>query len=161
MSENSRQDKVTLKVEDVMTREVITVDENVTFKEAADIMDKKRDKPLNCAWERKGYRHNHRKGPLKSIIVEARNPEKTKVRKVMSSPVQVITHGTDLEIALWVMFRKRIKKLAVVDKESLLGLVSLTNFARCQPALITLLKSFVAARDIPKSMKQILKHYIV
>ena len=98
---------------------------------------------------------------LKRIIVEAKNPEKTKVGKVMSSPLEVVPVGTDLEKALRLMFRKKIKKLPVVDKENLLGVVSLTDVARCQPAMITLLKSFAAARDTPKSMKKVLNYYIV
>ena len=98
---------------------------------------------------------------LKRIIVEAKNPEKTKVGKVMSSPLEVVPVGTDLEKALRLMFRKKIKKLPVLDKENLLGVVSLTDVARCQPAMITLLKSFAAARDTPKSMKKVLNYYIV
>ena len=98
---------------------------------------------------------------LKRIIVEAKNPEKTKVGKVMSSPLAVVAVGTDLETALRLMFLKKIKKLPVVNKESILGLVSLTDIARCQPAIITLLKTLAAARDTPKSMKKVLNHYIV
>jgi signal-transduction protein with cAMP-binding, CBS, and nucleotidyltransferase domain len=79
----------------------------------------------------------------------------------MSSPLEVVAFSTDLEQALRIMLKKKIKKLAVVDKESLLGIVSLTDIARCQPTLLTLLKSFAAARTTPKSMKQILNRYIV
>jgi CBS-domain-containing membrane protein len=75
--------------------------------------------------------------------------------------LEVVAVGTDLEKALRLMFRKKIKKLPVVNKDSLLGLVSLTDVARCQPAIIKLLKSFAAARDTPKSMKKVLDYYIV
>jgi len=159
--ENSVQDNVTLKVEDVMTREVITIDEHATVKEAAEIMDKNEISCLIALRKGRAIGIITERDLLKRIIVEAKNPEKTKVGKVMSSPLEVVPVGTDLEKALRLMFRKKIKKLPVVDKESLLGLVSLTDVARCQPAMITLLKSFAAARDTPKSMKKVLDYYIV
>jgi signal-transduction protein with cAMP-binding, CBS, and nucleotidyltransferase domain len=59
------------------------------------------------------------------------------------------------------MFEKKIKKLAVVDKKRLLGLVSLTDIARCHPTIINMLKVFAAAQNTPKSMKKVLDYYIV
>jgi CBS domain-containing protein len=161
MSKKSGQGNVTLKVEDVMTKEVITIDENATVKKAAALMDKNEISCLIALRKGRAIGIITERDILKRIIVEDRNPEKTKVAKVMSSPLEVVAFGTDLEKALRLMFRKKIKKLPVVDKKSILGLVSLTDIARCQPALITLLKSFAAAQDTPKSMKQVLNHYIV
>ena len=162
MSEtNSEQENVTLKVEDVMTREVITVDENATVKEAAKLMDKKGISCLIALKKGRAIGIITERDLLKRVIVEARDPEKTKVVKVMSSPLEVVAFGTDLEEALRLMLKKKIKKLAVVDKESLLGLVSLTDIARCQPTIIKILKSFAVAQDTPKSMKKVLDYYIV
>ena len=159
--ENAVQNNVMLKVEDVMTKEVITIDENATIKEAAEIMDKNEISCLIALRNGRAIGIITERDLLKRVIVESKNPEKTKVKTVMSSPLEVIALGTSLETALRLMFLKKIKKLPVVDKDSLLGLVSLTDIARCQPALITLLKSFAAARDTPKSMKKVLNHYIV
>jgi len=159
--ENADPNNVTLKVEDVMTKEVITIDENATTKEAAEIMDKNEISCLIALRKGRAIGIITERDLLKRIIVEAKNPEKTKVKMVMSSPLEVIAVGTNLETALRLMFLKKIKKLPVVNKDSILGLVSLTDIARCQPAIITLLKSFAAARDTPKSMKKVLNHYIV
>jgi CBS domain-containing protein len=159
--EKSGQSNVTLKVEDVMTKEVITIDENETVKKAAEIMDKKEISCLIALRKGRAIGIITERDLLKRIIVEAKNPEKTKVSQVMSSPLEVVAVGTDLEKTLRLMFQKKIKKLPVVDKDSILGLVSLTDIARCQPAIITLLKGFAAARGTPKSMKKVLNHYIV
>ena len=159
--ENEVQGNVTLKVEDVMTKEVITIDETATIKEAAEIMDKNEISCLIALRKGRAIGIITERDLLKRIIVEAKNPEKTKVGKVMSSPLAVVAVGTDLETALRLMFLKKIKKLPIVNKESILGLVSLTDIARCQPAIITLLKTLAAARGTPKSMKKVLNHYIV
>jgi CBS-domain-containing membrane protein len=75
--------------------------------------------------------------------------------------LEVVAPGTSLEEALQLMFQKKIKKLPVVEKNRLLGVVSLTDIARCQPAIIKILKSFAMAQDTPKSMKKVLDYYIV
>jgi CBS-domain-containing membrane protein len=59
------------------------------------------------------------------------------------------------------MFQKKIKKLPVIDNNRLVGLVSLTDIARCQPAIMKVLKAYAAAQNTPKSMKKIVDSYIV
>jgi CBS domain-containing protein len=153
--------EISLKVEDVMTTEVITIDENASVKEAADVMDQNEISCLIAVRKGKAIGIITERDLLKRVIVEAKNTKKTKVGEVMSSPLEVVASGTNLEKAVRLMFEKKIKKLLVVDKDNLLGLVSLTDIARCQPAIITLLNSIAAAQDMPKSMKKVLSQYIV
>ena len=153
--------EVSLKVEDVMTTEVIAIDENASVKDAADIMNQNEISCLIALRKGKAIGIITERDLLKRVIVEAKNAKKTKVVEVMSSPLEVVAFGTDLEKGVRLMFEKKIKKLPVVDKDRLVGLVSLTDIARFQPTIITLLKSFAAAQDMPKSMKKVLNDYIV
>ena len=153
--------EVSLSVEDVMTMDVITIDENVSVKEAAEIMNQHEIGCLIAVRKGKAIGIITERDLLKRVIVEDKNAKKTKVGEVMSRPLEVVAPGTDLEEALRLMFQKKIKKLPVVYKNRLLGLVSLTDIARCQPAIIKILKSFAVAQDTPKSMKKILDYYIV
>jgi len=144
-----------------MTMDVITIDENASVKEAADIMNQHEIGCLIAVRKGKAIGIITERDLLKRVIVEDKNAKKTKVGEVMSRPLEVVAPGTDLEEALRLMFQKKIKKLPVVYKNRLLGLVSLTDIARCQPAIIKLLKSFAVAQDTPKSMKKVLDYYIV
>jgi len=152
---------VSLRVEDVMITEVITIDENASVKDAANIMNKYEIGSLIAVRKGKAIGIITERDLLKRVIVDAKNAKKTKVSEAMSSPLEVIPSGTDLEEAIRLMFEKKIKKLPVVDKSRLIGLVSLTDIARCQPALMKILKTFAAAQDTPKSMKKVLDYYIV
>ena len=152
---------VSLRVEDVMITEVITIDENASVKDAANIMNKYEIGSLIAVRKGKAIGIITERDLLKRVIVDAKNAKKTKVSEAMSSPLEVIAAGTDLEEAIRLMFQKKIKKLPVVDKKRLVGLVSLTDIARCQPALMKILKTFAAAQDTPKSMKKVLDYYIV
>ena len=159
--EKAGKGEVSLKVEDVMTTDVLTIDENATVKEAADVMDQNEISCLIAVRKGKAIGIITERDLLKRVIVDDKNTKKTKVGEVMSSPLEVVASGTNLEKAVRLMFEKKIKKLLVVNKDNLLGLVSLTDIARCQPAIITLLNSIAAAQDMPKSMKKVLSQYIV
>lgn len=153
--------EVSLSVEDVMTMDVITIDENASVKEAADIMNQYEIGCLIAVRKGKAIGIITERDLLKRVIVETKNAKKTKVGEVMSSPLEVVAPGTSLEEASRLMFKKKIKKLPVVEKNRLLGLVSLTDIARCQPAIIKMLKAFAVAQNTPKSMKKVLDYYIV
>ena len=144
-----------------MTMDVITIDENMSVKEAAEIMNQHEIGCLIAVRKGKAIGIITERDLLKRVIVEDNDAKKTKVGEVMSSPLEVVAPGTDLEEALRFMFQKKIKKLPVVEKNHLLGLISLTDIARCQPAIIKILKSFAVAQDTPKSMKKVLDYYIV
>jgi len=153
--------EVSLKVEDVMTMDVITMDENVSVKEAAEIMDQNEISCVIAARKGKAIGIITERDLLKRVIVEGKNAKKTKIGEIMSSPLEIVAPDMSLEEALRLMLQKKIKKLPVVEKNRLLGLVSLTDIARCQPAIIKILKSFAVAQDTPKGMKKVLDSYIV
>lgn len=137
--------KVTLKVEDVMTMGIITMDENVSVKETAEIMDQHK---ISCVIaDRKGQNIGiiTERDLLKRVIVEGKNATKTKIAEIMSSSLEVVAPDMGLEEALRLMLQKKIKKLPVVEKNRLMDLASLTELARCQPTIIKILKSFAAA----------------
>ena len=76
MSENSGQDKVTLKVEDVMTMDVITIDENSSVKKAAETMSQYTISCLIVAGKSKAIGIITETDLLKRVIVEGKNAKK-------------------------------------------------------------------------------------
>jgi CBS domain-containing protein len=150
-----------LKVADIMVKEVITIGENASVKEAADFMNKFEVGSIVAIREGKATGIITERDILKRIVAEAKSATKTKVKDIMSSPLIVVAPETDLEEAGQLMFQKKIKKLPVVEREKLVGLVSLTDIARYQPGLIKILKFFLSANNTPKSIKKVIDHYIV
>ena len=110
---------VALRVEDVMITEVITIDENASVKDAANIMNKYEIGSLIAVRKGKAIGIITERDLLKRVIVDAKNAKKTKVSEAMSSPLEVIAAGTDLEEAIRLMFQKKIKKLPKRSKISI------------------------------------------
>jgi CBS domain-containing protein len=152
---------VSLKVEDVMVKEVITIDENSTVKEAADVMNKFEIGCLIAVKKGKAMGIITERDLLKRVVAEAKDANKTKVKDVMSSPLVVVEPSMDLGEAVRLMFQMKIKKLPVVDAKRLVGLVSLTDIARFQPQMINILKQLAMRQAAPKSMKKVIDYYVV
>ena len=152
---------MSLKVEDVMVKEVITIDQNSTVKEAAEVMNKFEIGCLIAVRKGKAIGVITERDLLKRIVAEARDATETKVKDVMSSPLVVIEPSVELEEAVKLMFQMKIKKLPVVDGKRLVGLITLTDIARFQPQMIKLLKQLAKRQTAPKSMKKVIDYYVV
>lgn len=144
-----------------MVREVITIDENSTVKEAADVMNKFEIGCLIAVRKGKAVGIITERDLLKRVVAEAKDANKTRVKEVMSSPLVVVEPHMDLEEAVKLMFQMKIKKLPVVNEKRLVGLVSLTDIARFQPQMIRILRQLAMKQAAPKSMKKVIEYYIV
>jgi len=159
--DESKATGLSLKVEDVMVREVITLDENSTVREAAEIMNKFAIGSLIIVSKGKAVGIITERDILRRVVAEAKDAESTRVKEIMTTPLVVVEPNLDLEEAAKLMFQMKIKKLPVVDGKKLVGLVSLTDIARFQPQMITLLKQLAARQKAPKSMKKVIDYYVV
>ncbi len=159
--EEQREDSLPLKVRDVMVREVITVDENSTVKEAVDIMNEFQIGSLIVLERGKAMGIVTERDFLRRVMAGAKDVVNTKVKEIMTTPLVVVEPSTDLEEAVKLMFENKIKKLAVVDANKLVGIVTLTDIARFQPQMIRMLKQLTTKQAAPKSMQKVIDYYIV
>jgi len=152
---------MSLKVEDAMVKEVMTIDESSTVREAAEIMNKFEIGCLIAVRKGKAMGIITERDILKRVVAEAKDTTKTKVKGIMSSPLVVVEPSMDLEEAVRLMFQMKIKKLPVVEGKRLVGLVTLTDIARFQPQMIKILKQLAVRQTAPKSMKKVIDYYVV
>jgi CBS domain-containing protein len=152
---------MSLNVEDVMVEEVVTVDADATVQEAVDLMNKHeigclivvlREKPVGIITER---------DMLSRVLAKSIDPEKIKVSEIMSAPLIVGRPEMEVENAVKLMFKTKIKKLPVVQKGRLIGLVTLTDLTRFQPHMIKILKKLSVAELPPKRLQKVVDYYVV
>ena len=152
---------MSLNVEDVMVEEVVTVDADATVQEAVDLMNKHeigclivvlRGKPVGIITER---------DMLKRVLAKSIDPEKIKVSEIMSAPLIVGKPEMEVENAVKLMFKTKIKKLPVVQRGQLIGLVTLTDLTRFQPHMIRILKKLSVTELPPKRLQKVVDYYVV
>jgi len=159
--EEQREESLPLTVRDVMVKEVITVDEDSTVKEAVDVMNEFQIGSLIVLERGKAVGIVTERDFLRRVLAKAKDVMNTKVREIMTTPLVVVEPSMDLEDAVKLMFQSKIKKLAVVDANKLVGIVTLTDIARVQPQMIRMLKQLTIKQAAPKSMQKVIHYYIV
>lgn len=150
-----------LLVRDVMVTDVVTVDPETVVKEAVRVMN---EFDIGCVVVAEGGNVvgiMTERDVLKRVVEEGREPEKTRVADVMSKPPVTVGPDASLETAIEVMFKFKVKKLPVVEMGKLVGLVTFTDLARAEPALIETAKRLIQKYEIPKSLNKVVNYYVV
>ncbi len=113
-----------------MVKDVVTVKPDIKVHEAVKMMNKR---GIGCllvtaADETKGI--VTQMDLLEKVLEKCRDPKHLKVSEIMSK--RLVTGNPDMEIreAANLMFKKKIKKLPIIQRKRVVGLVTLTNIAR-------------------------------
>ncbi len=118
-----------ISVQDIMTRKVISTDQNSTMSEVIKLMSEKKIGSVVILDE---------ENPIGIITVRhvlkmaeaCQAPISISARDIMTQPLLTITPEANLRAASILMLQKGIKKLAVVEKGKLAGLVTTTDIER-------------------------------
>ncbi len=149
-----------LKVEDVMVTDVITISYRASVKRAAQVMNKHEIGCLIVVKGNKAVGIVTERDMLKRVVAKAADPKKTRVEEIMSQPLIVVEPDMELEDAVKLMFEMKIKKLPVVDKGKLVGIVSITDIAKFHPHIMDIIKKLAMQEDVPKRMQKVMCYYI-
>ena len=145
---------MSLQVKDVMIKNIITVEAEETVKKAAELMDKHNigclvvinyENPIGIVTER---------DMLRKVVLDRRDPGKTKVGNIMSAPLITSPPQADIRDAVRLMNERGIKKLPVLEDGNLIGLVSLTDVMRSLAYFEHVISSLCARCQIGKHQQK-------
>jgi len=143
-----------LEIKDVMVTDLVTVALDVGVQVATRIMN---DFEIGCLLVVSGRRLVGivtERDILRRVVVKRRDPAKTKISEVMSQKLITVTPETPLEKAIQVMFKHKIKKLPVVEKGKLVGLVTFTDLVRIEPVITKYIQKLASKYSLPPKMKK-------
>ena len=118
---------MSLKVKDVMVKNVITIGAEVPVRKAVKLMNRHEIGSLVVVKDKKPIGIVTERDMLKRVLSTTRDPRALEVCEIMSSPLVVMEPEMTIGDAIKLMFEHKIKKLPVVKREHLVGLVSLTD----------------------------------
>jgi CBS domain-containing protein len=130
-------------VRDVMSKDVKVVRLDSSVKEVVATMNKfdigsivvvQGSRPVGIITER---------DILRRIVEPCLAPETLTARQVMSSPVLTINETASVDEAAKLMAKKNVKKLPVMDKQKLVGIVTLTDIVIKVPTMLSILEELV------------------
>jgi len=140
-----------------MVGEVITIEANVAVRKAVRLMN---DREIGClvvVQDGKPAGIVTERDMLKRVLVAGRDPRAVEVDEVMSKPLLFMEPEKEIEEAVKLMFKHKIKKLPVVENERLVGLVTLTDLIRSSEVNKWL--EDLPLKKTPRRMKKVIDVY--
>ena len=132
-----------------MTKDVVTIDPQKSVFEAAELMCERDigdlvvcdgEKPVGIITERDFVRR----------VVAKKMPLECKVSEIMSTPLWVVYADNSLNEAARKMVARKIRRLPVLEKNALVGIITATDFAK-----------HLSKKTITEEILEILGHYSV
>ncbi len=132
-------------VAEVMTRDPVTAGPELAVDKAAALM---RDRQVGSLIIVEGDRAVGiltERDIVTKVVARDRPAAGLRVREVMTSPVISVQAGEDVEEAARRMSARRIRRLPVVDREKLVGVVTENDILRLLPHLVELTREYARA----------------
>ncbi len=82
---------------------------------------------------------------IEDIILLGKSPEEVKVRDVMTTDIITVNPGDTLEDAAEIMVNHKIKKLPVIEKGRLVGIVTATDLIAYENRLVEKIATLIMA----------------
>jgi signal-transduction protein with cAMP-binding, CBS, and nucleotidyltransferase domain len=131
-----------IKVSDVMTTEVVVVGVDEKARKAAVLMDKhgigcvvvadSQGRPVGIITER---------DLVSRVMAKGLDADEVTCREIMSTPLITIEPQAPLTMAMSMMAKNKIRRLVVLDRGKLVGVITERDVLRVAPALIEILTS--------------------
>jgi CBS domain-containing protein len=130
-------------VRDIMSKDVKVVRPDSSVKEVVATMNKfdigsivvvQGNRPVGIITER---------DILRRIVQPCLAPETLAARQVMTSPLLTINKTASIDEAAKLMAKEKVKKLPVMDKQKLVGIVTLTDIVTNVPTMLSILEELV------------------
>lgn len=118
------------RVQDIMTKDVIAVDENVSALEAAKIMTEKGISSLIIEKDHAPIGIISERDFVKKICAKDIMPSSIKVGSMMSKLQTFATPDTSVEVAVQRMVNHRIRRLPIISDGRVIGIITVTDLAK-------------------------------
>lgn len=133
-------------IKDIMTKSVISVNENDSLKIAAEAMAKNRVGSLIVKSVSGPVGIITESDIVKKVVSHKIDFGRTTVRDVMNTPVIFATPNQKITDAASIMISNRIRRLPIVQDNKIVGIVTHTDIVRASPAMVSLLEERLRMR---------------
>lgn len=141
-------------VKDIMSRPVLKIDFEATAELAGKIMAKARNDSVLVVRKGNPIGILTDSDLIKKVIAKNIKPASIKVNKLMSEPLVTITPEDTVLEASRKMKRNNIKRIPVISKGNLIGIISTTDIARTVPEMVDMLEYKLKTKELPTIIKE-------
>jgi len=132
-----------MQVKQAMTRNVLVTSPDFSVRSAAKVMAEQRVGSLVVQQDNKIVGIITELDIIWKVVANDKDPNTTTVGEVMSKKVITIRADQTLEEASALMVEHKIKKLPVLEKDKLVGIITATDLISVQPKMIEILANLL------------------
>jgi CBS domain-containing protein len=143
-----------LLVKDIMSKPVVKIDESKSAKVAGELMKKFRKGSLIVVSKDKPVGIITDSDMVKKIVAKNLKAGQVKLRDIMSKPLVTVKPGDDILVAVKKIKKSNIRRLPVIDRGKIVGMVSVYDIARTSPEMANLLEYRLKMRERPFEIKE-------
>ena len=122
-------------VQEIMTRDVITVDSEKTIIEACNIYKEAKVGCLIVTHKKECVGILTERDIIERSICEKKNPELTLVKDIMTKNIKTVHALDNIERAVELMNKFNIKKLPVIIENEIVGIITVTDISKVKSEL--------------------------
>jgi len=132
-----------MQVKQAMTKQVLVTNPNTTIRDVAKVMANHRVGCLVVMDEKKIVGIITELDIIWKVVAGDLDPKTTLVQQIMTKEVITIKANQTLEEASHLMVENKIKKLPVLEKDKLIGIITATDLISVQPKMIQTLANLM------------------
>lgn len=144
-------------VKEAMKTNLAIVKPEISVFEAAQLMKKRKIGNVLVAQDKLLIGILTESDIIKKVVAEGKKPQDVKVKNVMTTPVIVIDPYVSLEEAMKTMGKCNVRRLPVIEKDELIGIVTQKDISRISPVLHEISREWydITMRDETHYKKQV------
>ena len=141
-------------IKEIMTKPIVKIDYGKTAQQAAKEMVKHRVGSIVVTKKNNPVGIITETDLNKRVVSLAKDPKKLKVEDIMSSPLVFATPNDDVSDVIEKMEKHKIRRLPILRKGKIVGIVTHTDIARTCPTALDLLTTRLKMRQTTPSIEE-------
>jgi CBS domain-containing protein len=135
-----------LNAKDVMSSPVITVESDRTVFETAKLMKKEKIGTVVITMKNRPVGIATEKDIVIRIIAEGKDPNSVEIGRIMTAPIMVAAVDSDMNEIAKKMAERGVRRVPIVNKGRIVGMITERDILRAEPALIDVMKEIIKIR---------------
>lgn len=119
-----------MKVKEIMSKNIIKINNEITISKAAEIMDEKSIGSLVVEENGEMYGIITERDILKKLVAKGKDPSKTFVKEIMSHFIVKADVNTDIEEARDMLEKNNIRRLVITENDKIVGIITIRDINR-------------------------------
>jgi len=141
-------------VKDIMSKPVISIEENKTAEDAGKLMKRTRKGCLIVTKKNKPVGILSDSDLIKRVVATNLRAKQVKIKDIMSKPLVSVKTTDNILAAVRKMKKSNIHRLPVIEQGKVVGLISMYDAARTSPEMLDLLEYRLKMKDMQFDIKE-------